>query len=109
MDDINNVKENIENVKENIETKFENDIEMEKLKQELRKKFDDYQKTMKYMLADAPIGVLCLPSKIEKVLADEGLLRIYDLFDIDLVEIKGLGVVGVKQLTARIEQFFSML
>ena len=34
---------------------------------EIRKKLwdalDNYQKTMSYMVADAPIGVLCLPKK----------------------------------------------
>lgn len=109
MDDINNVKENFEIVKENIEKNFENDLDMVKLKQELRKKFSEYQTTMKFMLADAPIEVLCLDPKIEKILTDQGFLRIYDLFNVDLVEIKGIGVVRVKQLAARLDQFFSML
>lgn len=109
MDDINNVKENSENVKENIEEKFENDLDMAKLKETLRQKFHDYQMTIKYMLADAPIEVLCLPSTTEKILLDQGLLRIYDLFDLDLVKIKGIGVVRVKQLTASLDKFFSML
>ena len=109
MNDINNVKENIENVKGNVETNFENDIDMQKLKEELKRKFADYNKTMKYMLADAPIEVLCLPATTEKILLDQGFLRIYDLFDIDLVEIKGIGIVRVKQLTASLDKFFSML
>ena len=109
MDNKNNLKENFENVKENIEVKFEIDLDMAQLKEELRKKFSEYQTTMKFMLADAPIGVLCLNQNIEKILTDHGLLRIYDLFNVDLIKIKGLGVVRVKQLTARLDQFFSML
>lgn len=109
MDDNTNVKENFENVKENIETKFENDLDMAKLKEELRKKFSEYQTTMKFMLADAPIEILCLNPKIEKILTDEGFLRVYDLFNVDLIKVKGLGVVRVKELTARLDQFFSML
>ena len=109
MDDINNVKENFENVKENIEEKFEQDLDMALLREELRKKFQDYQTTMKYMLADAPIEGLCFDPKIQKILTDEGFLRIYDLFNVDLVKVKGLGVVRVKQLTSRLDQFFSML
>ena len=85
------------------------DVDMAKLKEELKQKFNDYQKTMKYMLADAPIEVLCLSSSLEKILTDQGFLRIYDLFDIDLVKIKGLGVVRIKQLTSSLDKFFSML
>lgn len=109
MDDINNVKETFENVKENVETKFENDLDMAKLKEELRKKFQDYQTTMKFMLADAPIEVLCLPAITQKVLLDQGFLRIYDLFNVDLVEIKGIGVARARHLTSSLDKFFSML
>lgn len=105
MDDIDNVKENFENVNNN----FEHDVDMAKLKEELRKKFQDYQMTMKYMLADAPIQILCLQPIVEKILIDQGFLRIYDLFNVDLVKVKGLGVVRVKQLTACLDKFFSML
>lgn len=105
MDDVNNVKENLENVNNN----FEHDLDMTQLKEELRKKFSDYEKTMKFMLADAPIGILCLPSSIENVLSDQGFLRIYDLFDIDLIKIKGLGVTRIRYLTTSLDKFFSML
>jgi len=109
MSDNVNVKENIENIKENVEKNFEFDMRMKKLKEELAKKFEDYQKTLKFMAADVPIEVLCLPKPIEKILIDEGLLRIYDLFNLNFVEIKGLGVVRINQLTTRLDQFFSML
>ncbi len=105
MDDIANVKEKFENVNSN----FEKDLDLAKLKEELRQKFHDYQNTMRFMLADAPIEILCLPSTLQKVLADQGFLRIYDLFDVDLIKIKGLGVVRVKQLTSSLDKFFSML
>ena len=88
---------------------FDQDMEMARLKKELAKRFQDYQKTMKYMVADAPIGVLCLPPAIENILLDQGFLRVYDLFDADLVKIKGMGVSRIKQLTASLDKFFSML
>lgn len=105
MSEINNIKENFENVNNN----FESDVDFARLKQELHKKFHDYQTTMRFMLADAPIDILCLPPSLHKVLTDQGFLRIYDLFDVDLVKVKGLGVVRVKQLTSSLDQFFSML
>ncbi len=105
MNSDNNLIEKLDNINPN----FEKDIDMDKLKQELRKKFSDYETTMKFMLADAPIEVLCLKPSIETILLNQGLLRIYDLFNVDLVEVKGLGVVRVKELTTRLDQFFSML
>ena len=86
-----------------------NDMQLEKLKKELKHSFENYQKTMKYMVADAPIEVLCLSKSLEKILLDNGLLRVYDLFDVDFVKIKGLGVSRIKELTTRIDEFFSML
>lgn len=109
MDDTTHIKETFENVKENVEQRFENDLEMAKLKEELRKKFSDYQTTMKFMLADAPIQILCLTPITEKVLLDQGFLRIYDLFNVDLIEIKGIGVARARNLTACLDKFFSML
>ncbi len=105
MSDVDNVKENFENVNNN----FENDLDMVKLKEELRKRFSEYSNTIKYMAADAPIGILCLPPAVEKILTDQGFLRIYDLFNLDLIKIKGLGEVRIKQLTSRLDEFFSML
>lgn len=105
MDNISNVKENFENINNN----FEKDIDMANLKEELRKKFHDYQTTMKFMLADAPIEILCLNTAIEKILLDQGFLRIYDLFNVDLVKIKGLGAVRIRNLTSSLDKFFSML
>lgn len=100
-----NLKEKLDTVNNN----FEDQFELEKLRKELRMKFANYQRTMKYLSADAPISVLCLPGIIEKILSDSGFLRIYDLFDLDLIKVKGLGVSRVRQLTTRLDEFFSML
>jgi len=99
------LKENDENVNNN----FESDLDMAKLKEELSKKFKEYETTMKYMLSDAPIEILCLPPSTEKILLDEGFLRIYDLFNVDLIKIKGIGVARVRHLTSCLDKFFSML
>lgn len=85
------------------------DLDMEKLKQELKKSLDSYQSKLKYMLSDVPISVLCLSSSLEKLLIDKGFLRVYDLFDVDFVKIKGLGAIRIRQLTSSLDQFLSML
>lgn len=109
MADVDNVKEIFENIKENIEETFEYDLKMEQLRKEVLKKFDEYKNTMNYMAADAPIEILCLSPSVEKILSGQGFLRIYDLFNVDFVKIKGLGIVRIKELTSRLDQFFSML
>lgn len=101
-----------ESVRESFNTlskDFEQDLDMKKIKEEVAKSFNNYRMTMKYMLADAPIEVLCLPVATEKILLDQGFLRIYDLFDTDFTEIKGFGVTRVRQLTACLDKFFAML
>ncbi len=105
MDDNSNVKESFDNINNN----FEQEIDLAKLKEELKKKFKDYQNTMRYLAADAPIQILCLPPAIEKILLDQGFLRVYDLFDIDFVKIKGLGAARIRHLTSSLDKFFSML
>jgi hypothetical protein len=95
-------------IKENSELAIEQDIKMQKLREELSKSFKAYRTTMHFLSADAPIEVLCLPKTIENILLDAGCLRVYDLFDVDLTEIKGLGPVRIRDLTARFQQFVSM-
>ena len=100
-----NLKENGENVN----TNFEKELELQKIKVEVLKKFSEYKQTLNFMATDAPIEVLCLPRSIEKILIDHGFLRIYDLFDVDFVKIKGLGETRIRHLTTCLDKFFSML
>lgn len=105
MDDTINVKESFEIINTNLIN--ENDIL--ELKKQLRERFDSYQKTMRYMMADIPIQALCLDKTTEKILLDNGLLRVYDFFDLDLVKIKGIGPIRARNLAASLDQFFSVL
>lgn len=105
MSDTNNLKEKVDDINVN----FEKDLALAKLKEELSQKFREYQMTMKFMMADAPIEILCLNHKVEKILLDSGFLRVYDLFDVDLTKVKGLGAIRIRELTTRLDQFFSML
>lgn len=100
-----NLNEILENVNKNLET----EMELKKIKEEVLKRFDEYRKTIAYMAGDAPIAILALPSEIEKALLAHGCLRIYDLFDMDFTEVKGLGKVRIERLTSCLNQFLSML
>lgn len=105
MSNENKLIESGEPVKKNIE----HDEHMKIIRQEVLKKFDNYRKTLNYMAADAPIEILGLPPVIESILIDNGLLRIYDLFDCDFTKIKGFGASRVRHLTTSLDKFFSML
>jgi len=67
-----------------------------------------YRRAMAYMSADVPIQALCLPPNLEKILLDHGCLRVYDMIDLDLTKIKGLGDVRIRYLTACLDQFLSI-
>lgn len=94
---------------ENLNSNFEKDLEMKKIKEEVFKKFSEYRNTLNFMACDAPLSTLCLPSAIETALLGHGCLRIYDLLDCDFVKVKGLGVTRIRELTACLDQFISML
>ena len=104
MSNINKLIENPDTVKNN----FEYEEQMKKIREEVAKKFAEYRTVLSYMASDAPIGILCLPTVIENALLAHGCLRIYDLFDCDFTEVKGLGVRRIRDLTARLDEFFSM-
>lgn len=80
----------------------------EEIKKELEKSLSIFQKSLKYMAADAPIGVLCLPKPIEKALSAHGCDRVYDIFNVDLTKIKGLGILRRRHLAACLDQFLSV-
>jgi hypothetical protein len=105
MSDTNNVRNNLENVNEN----FEQELKLKKLREEVLKRLTDYRKMINFMAADAPISILCLKPAIEKALLSHGCLRVYDLFDVDFTEVKGLGVTRIRDLTTCLDKFLSML
>jgi len=67
-----------------------------------------YRTIMTKMEADVPIQSLCLPRIIENILMRMGCLRVYDVIDLDLAKIKGLGEVRRALLRARIDEFLFM-
>lgn len=82
---------------------IENDI-----KKKLLSSLESYNKTILYLSCDAPIGVLCLPKAIETILLNNGILRVYDIFNVDLAEIKGLGDSRLRDLTTSLDKFLAM-
>lgn len=82
--------------------------QIKKIAQNLDKSIKKYRGILSIMGADAPIGMLCLPSSTEKILINNGILRIYDLFNLELSEIKGLGTIRIRDITTRLNQFVPM-
>ncbi len=75
---------------------------------EINKNIAHYRQTLAYLGANVPIQVLCLPKVIEKALLSDGCLRVYDLINRDLGEIKGLGKSRIDLLTSRLDEFFTI-
>lgn len=76
--------------------------------QELEKSLSIFRKSLSFMAGDAPIEVLCLPKSVQTVLLKQGLLRVYDLFNRDLVKIKGIGKIRARNLATCLDQFLSI-
>lgn len=82
--------------------------EIQEINKKLFESLENYRNTMNYMFGDAPIGVLCLPKVVETTLVNQGILRVYDLFDRDLGEIKGIGHSRIRDLAARLNEFLAV-
>ena len=94
----------------NIEEVIDPEIEKrENVKRELIKSFGRYQKVMSLMAVDGPVSILGLPKNIQKILEDNGILRLYEILNIDLTKIEGLSDIELKRLTASLDKFSSML
>jgi hypothetical protein len=76
--------------------------------EEVKKNLHHYRNVLSYMGADVPIQVLCLPNVIENILLRDGYVRVYDLINRNLAEIKGLGDTRLRQLTSRLDEFFTV-
>jgi len=88
---------------------IDKDIILAKIRKELLESLERYRTTMLFMLGDAPLGVLCLDKATETCLLNHGCDRVYDIFYMDFTEVKGLGETRIRNLTACLDEFFSML
>lgn len=93
----------------NFDLKIEDQMQLNKIREEVLKSYSNYRQTISFLAADASIQVLCLPKAIENILISSNFLRIYDLFDADFTKIKGLGVKRCRHLAACLDQFISMM
>lgn len=82
--------------------------ELLEINKKLLDSLDNYRKTLSYMCADAPIGCLCLPKVVESILNDNGIVRIYDLFNADLAKIESLTAAHRLRLASSLDQFITM-
>ena len=76
--------------------------------EKLQEDLSHYRKTLYYLGANVPIQVLCLPKQLEAALISDGCLRVYDLINRDLTEIKGVGKRRLDILTSRLDEFLSI-
>lgn len=79
-----------------------------KINKKFLESLENYRKLLNVLGGDMPIGCLCLPKKVEKILTDNGFLRIYDLINTDFTKVEGLNAAAVRNLTTRLDQFFAM-
>lgn len=81
----------------------------ERLSKELIKSFDRYQKVLSLMAVDGPLSVLGLPKNIQKILEENGILRLYEVLNMDLVKIEGISDVDRARLATCLNKFSAML
>lgn len=78
------------------------------INKKLLESLDNYNKMIQYCMTDVPIGCMCLDSKTEAILIKNGFRRVFDIVDVDLTEIKGLGKIRIGKITASLDKFISM-
>ena len=81
-----------------------NKTDVKKIGKEVLKTVKTYANVLKIMACDMPIESLCLPKELNSILIKAGYLRVYDILDINLTEIKGVGVVRANMISARLQE-----
>lgn len=75
---------------------------------ELKKNMEHYRNTLMFLGGNVPIEALCLPKSLESLLIRSGCLRVYDMINLDLRKIKGLGRERRAILSSRLQEFFTI-
>jgi len=84
------------------------EVFLQKLKKQLLEKFIEYNKYLTLMQGDVSISALCLKKSIEKKLIANDILRVYEIFNLDLTKVKWLSDTEVRHITASLNKFLSM-
>lgn len=79
-----------------------------KINKEFAKSIDNYKKTMSLLIADLPLQSLCLDKPTEKILLNNGFLRVFELINLDFTKIKGIGKLRCQRLASSLNQFISI-
>lgn len=82
--------------------------ELAKINKDFVESLKNYHINMKKSELDAPLEVLCLPKDIMNILERHGLIRVVDIFDLDLTKIKGLGKYRIAYINSKFQEFFPM-
>ncbi len=75
---------------------------------EIAKSVSRYRSVMSLLELDLPLQVLVLPKAIENILLGSGCLRVYDVINLDLAKIKGIGPRRLTVLRSRLNEFVPM-
>lgn len=78
------------------------------INKKLLESLENYNKMLVHSMTDIPLGCLCLEKKIEEILFKNGFRRVFDLVDVDLAKIKGLGKIRIGKITSSLNQFLAM-
>lgn len=78
------------------------------INKKLLESLENYNKMLLHSMTDIPLGCLCLDNKTEEILFKNGFRRVFDLIDVDLREIKGLGKIRIGKINAGLDQFLVM-
>lgn len=81
-----------------------------KIQRQINKKISEslqnYNNLLSFMSADIPLEALCLDRKTMTILSKNGISRVFDLINLDLTKVKGIGIVRGRYLTSCLDQFF---
>lgn len=78
------------------------------INKKLLQSLENYNKMLVHSMTDIPLGCLCLDHKTEEILLKNGFRRVFDLIDVDLTEIKGLGKIRIGKITTSLDKFLTM-
>jgi len=78
------------------------------INKKLLQSLENYNKMLMHSMTDIPLGCLCLDSKTEEILLKNGFRRVFDIVDVDLTEIKGLGKIRIGKITSSLDKFLTM-